>query len=221
MNKVGCSSNRPCQQGLGKALTPGSRCLPGRLGAGRETASSRSTRQPSWSNRRHRLEAGGKSPPNGWNCWPRSMGGNPGRNRGRPPDADQRAELCWSGWLCWIAGGLSFWRCPAKLAAHPERTVSCPLRGAFSGRESLCRGGWAGREARRRRESFWLLRLSPAPVPCRKGCWAQPRELLETDLADIRLLPESRPNSRMLFVEAVVRTNWWITLSACSLKAQF
>jgi len=114
------------------------------------------------------------------------------------PDADQRAELCWSGVVVLDRLGplLSGDALPSWL---PILNEQFSRYGALQWRESSHAGGVAGREARRR-AIVLLLRLSQLHVPCPEWVLGAARELLETDLADDQALPESA-HSRMLLLK--------------------
>jgi len=183
MNRSGCSRQQGCQQGL-EALR---QALDACLDAWRRAATARlsiNSHHPGANRLPSPLKLEGIAP-NGWNCWPDDRMGRSRPKRGRDGMADQRKrKLCGSGVGCaGSLGPLLFWRCPAKLAAHPERTVQ-PLRGRFSGGRSSHAAGWLAAEARRR-TIVLLLRLSQlSHVPCREWVWGPARSFWRPDLAD-------------------------------------
>ena len=112
------------------------------------------------------------------------------------PDADQRAELCWSGVVVLDRLGplLSGDALPSWL---PTLNEQFSRYGALQWREISHAGGVGVREARRR-AIVLLLRLSQLHVPCPEWVLGAARELLETDLADDQALPESAHSRRLL-----------------------
>jgi len=168
MNRSGCSSNRRASKAW--KLYARLRCLPGRLGGGPRTARLSITRHQSWSNRLAiSLELGGNRRPNGWNCWPRSMGGSRAETEAGTGCDQEPSCVVWRG-CAGSAWGLSFLAMPCQ-AWLPilETNSSAAYGGASKWREEFSCGGWLAVKQRRARDRFCCYRLAPAPMsPARK-----------------------------------------------------